>query len=558
MILTANGSDREDEWVRLGVAAQMAGRLPEAQQHYANALRLNPRHLEATQNTAIVFAQSNLINEALLTMERATIWDDTNATVWLNYALMGLETENLDLALRAADKAIEISPIPQTWFIRAILSATAGMPEKAVELYNKVLDKEPKHLMAATNACFVQTLTMDTSKELAAQRKRWYEANHYTGPTLPIAKLQWDGARPLRVGYVSGDFKCHSAAMIFGSVVMHHNRAKIEPLLYSTLAVDPNADGMTKRFKEMAGENWRDISTLDDEKAELLIRKDQIDILVDLAGHTNGGRLQLFTRKPAPIQVTAWGFAHGTGVPEIDYFLADKVAVPEVEREHFVEKIWDVPCIVSYLPNDDVKTKAHSMLPFHQNGNITFGTFCRYEKMNDTCIRLFGRILKEVPESRLMFKDNAYRRPYSIKRIMAILSDIDPKRLLFSIATSHVDHLLAYQQADIILDPFPHSGGVVCLEQLYMGVPIVTMFGWQPGGRTTSSVLANIGHPEWIGRSEDEYVSVAVKLAGDINQLQTVRKKLRQELLDSPVIKGYCEKIEEAYIEMAKIKQDRK
>jgi predicted O-linked N-acetylglucosamine transferase (SPINDLY family) len=158
--------------------------------------------------------------------------------------------------------------------------------------------------------------------------------------------------------------------------------------------------------------------------------------------------------------------------------------------------------------------------------------------------------MRRVPDARLEFKDHGFRRPYSIRRVQAAMPDIAPERLLFSIATSHQEHMQTYQQADIILDPFPHTGGVVGMEQIYMGLPIVTLYGTQAAGRTTSAVLTAMGRKDWIARTPEEYVECAVKLTKDIPALAAVRKVLRDELLASPVVAGYPQAVERAYREM--------
>jgi predicted O-linked N-acetylglucosamine transferase (SPINDLY family) len=551
IVIPPQGSDQADEWMRLGLEAQTTGKFPDAERHYRQALRLDASHALVTQNLAVLYAQMMNLNEAILTIERASLFDNgKHGVIWMNWAFMCLEADRIDEALKAAQSGIEAVPCKETWLAMASILGTAGRPSEAIQYYEKILAEDPKHPQAAPNVCFVQTLTTATPEQLRAKRKGWYEANAYTGEKHghPIGRINGSVA-PLRVGYVSGDFKCHSASMIFSSVLLNHDKSKVLPFYYSTIPVDPVADPMTKEFKESAGENWRDISAMNDEQADLLIRKDRIDILVDLAGHTNGGRLALFTRKPAPIQVTAWGFAHGTGCPEIDYFLADQVSVPEDERKHYAEKIWDVPCVVTYKP-PAYDVKGTSQLPYFVNGYFTFASHARYEKFSDDCLETWAEILRQVPESKLQLKDNAYRRPYSVKRVLSILKGIEPKRVLFSISTSHQDHLLAYQQADVILDPFPHSGGVVGLEQLYMGLPIITKYGTQASGRTTSSVLTAMGRTEWIAKTNDEYVEKAVNLTKDVRALADLRKGLRSELMESPVVKGYPQAIESAYKQM--------
>ncbi len=551
IIIPPQGSGPAEEWMRLGLEAQTTNKYPDAERCYRQALRINSAHALVTQNLAVLYAQMGNLNEAILTIERACLFDSgKHGVVWMNWAFMCLEADRIEEALTAARSGVDAVPCKETWLAMAMILGTAGKPSEAIQYYEKILEADPKHPMAGPNVCFVQTLTKATPEQLLAKRKDWYQANAYTGEKYQhhIGRINGSVA-PIRVGYVSGDFKTHSASMIFGSILLNHDKSKVLPFYYSTLPVNPGADEMTKLFKDSAGENWRDIAGMSDEDAGNLIHKDRIDILVDLAGHTNGSRLQLFTRKPAPIQVTAWGFAHGTGCPEIDYFLADKVAVPEEERKHYAEKIWDVPCIISYNP-PSYELSASSPLPYFVNGYFTFASHARYEKFSDECLETWRRILLEVPDSRLQLKDHAYRRPYSMKRVLSILKDIDPKRVLFSLATSHQEHLLSYQQADVILDPFPHSGGVVGMEQLYMGLPIITMYGTQAAGRSTSSVLTAMGRSEWIAKSTDEYVEKAVALTKDVRRLADLRKTLRSEFLESPVVKGYPQAIEAAYAAM--------
>ena len=545
VVVPKQGADVADEWIGLGVEAHMQGKGADAERHYKKALVMEPRSAVATQNLAIIYAQSGNLNEALLTIERALLFNDKLGVAWMNQGLMQLDSERVGDALASCRKAIAIEENVHTRLALAVVLATAGLPAEAVPLYNKVLDEIPAHPQAGPNACFIQTLTKAGPAELLAQRRRWYDANAFKCEIKPHQNDMRYG-RPLRVGYVGGDFKCHSAAMIFASVVLHHDPAKIQPYLYATLPLDPVADGATKKFKDMAGDRWRDIAEMDDEKADALIREDQIDIMVDLAGHTNGGRLSLFTRKPAPVQVTAWGFAHGTDCPEIDYFFADPVAVPEHERAHYAEKIYDLPCIVSYEP-PEYGLKGVSDTPFRRNGYVTFGSSARYEKLSDECLAAFAEILRRVPDSRLRLKDHSYRRPYSIQRVMESMPDIAPERLAFIGSTPHHEHMQEYQSSDLILDPFPHTGGVVCMEQIYMGVPIVTLYGTQAAGRTTASVLTAMGRKEWIARTPQEYVETAVRLAENPIELGKARKTLRDEFLASRAIKGYREATEAAY-----------
>lgn len=235
----------------------------------------------------------------------------------------------------------------------------------------------------------------------------------------------------------------------------------------------------------------------------------------------------------------------------MDYFLADPIAIPAEERKDYAEEIVDLPCIVTMEPPEEYNLKGVSPPPCKRNDYFTFGCYSRYEKLSDECLRTFGEILKQVPDSKLLFKDHAFRRPYSIKRVQSLMPDIAPERLLFCLASSHPEHMLAYQQCDLMLDPWPHGGGIVCLEGLWMGVPMITKYGTQPAGRSAASVLFQMGlSKRHFAYTWEEYVDLARELEADRKYLAEQRQTLRDRLLESPVIKGYPEAVEKAYREM--------
>lgn len=569
-MLPATGSDPADEWVRLGTQAHVEGKLDQAEANYRNAIRLDPKSIIATQNLAVVFASRGNLNEALLTIERAALQDRCNAHLHSNHALICLEADRIDEGLAAADEAIRIAqenptiafpdPYIQAMFAKALVSGTAGKPQAALESYEEILAREPLHPAAGPNSCFVQTLLPTDAERLSFYRKRYAATHRPQGLQLRGHSNDRSPDRVLRVGYVGGDFKTHSAAMIFGNVLLNHNPKSVEHYIYSSLPVNAEQDDLTKRFfastngqpiEKPGTHRWRDIVPLSDDQAAELVRQDRIDILVDLAAHTSGGRLGLFLRKPAPVQATAWGFAHGTGLEEIDYFLADPVAVPKEERQHYSEKIVDIPCIVGYLP-PVYQIKYTSIAPMMSRGYFTFGSYARYEKLSDDCLKAFAEILRRVPDAKLQFKDHAFRRPYSIRRVLGFMDGIDPQRLLFSISTNHQDHLLAYQQCDLCLDPWPHGGGVVFLEQMWMGVPTLTLRGKQPAGRTASSVLTALNRQDWIAETPEDFVEKAAAAAENPKGIIAARKTLHDEFAASPVVAGYAQSVEAAYRSMWK------
>jgi predicted O-linked N-acetylglucosamine transferase (SPINDLY family) len=548
MLIPQQGAEPADEWIRLAIEAQTAGRFDVAERHYNQALRLDPRNVVATNNYAILHVQKGNLNEGLLAIDRAIIFDEKYGALHMNRGLMCMLADRIDEALLSARRACEIKSNKETRFALAMVLGTAGHPTETLPLYNAILDEMPEHPAAGPNACFAQTLTFATPADLLRQRRRYYDGLKVNGHKRPH-RIDTAWPRPLRVGYVGGDFKHHSASMIFANVLLHHDKTKVLPFFYSSLPVDENIDQLTKKFKAAAEDRWRDIVGKTDDEAEEMVRADRIDILVDLAAHTNGGRLPLFTRKPAPIQVTAWGFAHGTGLPEMDWFLADPVSIPESERGDFAEKIYDLPSVLTYW-EPPYELPESGDIPYRGNGFITFGSCSRYEKLSAECLKVYAEILRRIPDAVLRLKDSAYKRPYAIRRVTELMTDIDPKRLHFLIGTDHPEHMKSYRAADIALDPFPHGGGIVALEQLYMGLPIITLYGTQPSGRNTSSVLTAMGRTDWIAKTPEEYVEKAVTLANDLKTLREARKTLREELLKSPVCAGYAERVEAAYQEI--------
>ena len=555
------------EWIAVAVESHQLNRFPDAERQLRHALQLEPGNARAYNNLACAYGAGGNYKEALLAVERAAMLAEFGYEVVLdessdeiakkpmenygvalcNWALILMDMEQMEEATKKAELAVQVYPCKQTRTTLALCYPVSGSPAKALPLYNAVLDEEPKHFVAGMNAAFVQTLTDAAPEELLAQRRRFHEGQRQSGSGLKHHKLSLNG-KPLRVGYVSGDFRRHSASSIFGGVVLKHSPA-VEAYLYSTQPVDVEADPVSRKYKTYAGERWRDISNTPDEEAEVLIRKARIDILVDLSGHTGGGRLGLFTRRPAPVQATGWGFAHGTGLPEIDYFFADPVAVPVEERQHYAERVVDLPCIVTYDPPVEYNLDGVSEPPAVKNDHVTFGCFSRYEKLSQAYLATCQEVLLAVPNSRMEFKDNAFRRPGAVRHVLEVMDAVDPSRLSFRVGTGQQDHMLAYQRCDLILDPFPHSGGTCCLEQLWMGVPLVTRYGTQAAGRTASSVLTAMDRGDWIARSTEEYISIAVSLSERIvaHPESKLRASLRQELLDSPVVKGYVAAVEDLY-----------
>jgi predicted O-linked N-acetylglucosamine transferase (SPINDLY family) len=347
------------------------------------------------------------------------------------------------------------------------------------------------------------------------------------------------------LGYVSADFRRHSAAATFRPVLQHHDKSQFEIVCYSCSVAQ---DERTEEFRRIA-DRWVDAAQLSDQMLAERILADKIDILVDLSGHSAGNRLATFARKPAPVQVTAWGHGTGTGLPTIDYLFCDPVTMPQDVRHFFAEKLYDLPCIITTEPPP---AGLHpSDPPVLANGHVTFGVFNRMAKVSDEAVAVWTDILNRVPHARLLLKDASLDdeavRVGLTERFAA--HGLSPDRIEFLGFTPREQHLGAFASVDIGLDPFPQNGGVSTWEALHMGVPVVAKLGRVPASRLTGAILSSLGLHDWVAESAEEYAAIAVERAAMPEQLRQLRHTLAATIANSASGNGerYTRAVEHAY-----------
>jgi predicted O-linked N-acetylglucosamine transferase (SPINDLY family) len=277
------------------------------------------------------------------------------------------------------------------------------------------------------------------------------------------------------------------------------------------------------------------------------IRSDEIDILVDLAGHTAKNRLSVFARKPAPVSLSWLGFGYTTGLTALDYYLTDETSAPLGCERLFSELPYRLaPTASVFRPS--LGMGPVGFLPAEKCGFVTFGSMTRAVRINYRTIRVWSEILKRVEGSRLVINSHDFLSVSMQDYIVGKFADQDISRERLSIGFESPPWDVL-RTLDIGLDCFPHNSGATLFESLYMGVPIVTLAGRPSVGRLGSSILVGAGHSEWIAHTEDEYVEIAVALAADLPKLSDVRSKLRLEMQASPLMDevGFARRVEEAY-----------
>ena len=516
--VTRLAPQRPEAYVGLGQTLMSLDRLDEAADCFRALLKLTPGDAEALVNLGRILqhAQNNL-EEAVSCYRRALQLEPGYASVY----------DNLGSAL-----------------------CNQGIHAEAVACYRKALAITPDDSLAHSNLLLMMHyLPGQNAEELFAEHRRWAQTHANIPGGVAHHANSRDPERRLRVGYVSPDFRDHPVAFFFEPLLANHDRNAVEPVCYSNVA---RPDETTARLRSMAVQ-WRDIRALNDERAANMIREDAIDILVDMAGHTGGSRLMVFARKPAPIQVTWLGYPNTTGLAAMDYLLTDELVDPPGEDIYYTEKLIRLPgAFFCYAPPADAP--AVTALPARARGVVTFGSLNTLAKLNDQVIDLWCEVLHANPASRLLVYRNTlkgavkgrFAAKFAARGIggerLQLRSDLPPGQ----------GYLDIYGEIDIALDTFPWSGHTTSCEALWMGVPVITLYGKSHAGRMCASVLAGMGLSHLTARTPDDYVRIATALSGDLDALEQMRAGLRARMAASPLCDGhaFARKIEAAYREI--------
>ena len=519
----------------------------EAEQSYRRALAIKPDYAEAHHNLGAALYALDRCSEAVLSVHQALKIQPIFSEAWCSLGGMMLRFERYGDALTAFRQSINIQPMSKAWAGLGYAQMRTGNGSESVQSFRNSLEMDPANIEVHSNYIYSLDFIPEPGfAEHQAERKRWYERyGRQFAATIKPHTNDRNPDRKLRIGYVSADFNHHSPSLAFGPVIRNHDRSQFELFLYSGVVIEGRE---TQSFREMATA-WCDMKDVSDEALNRKIRDDGIDILVDLSGQSLGNRLLVFARKPAPVQVTAWGYATGTGVPTIDYLFADPVSVPESARPYFAEAIYDLPCILGHVVPDCVPDVEP--LPCADGAPVTFGCLNRLNKITSGVVRVWGRLLREVPESRLLLKDAQLSDPYECQRMIAAFGaeGVTEERLILMSRTPHFEHLAAFGRVDIALDPFPTTGGISTLEAMWMGVPVVALLGNGIPSRVGGAIVSAAGLTDWVANSEDEYVAIAKRFAADPSALVKLRASLRPSMAASPLGDSvqYCRAVEDAY-----------
>ena len=342
--------------------------------------------------------------------------------------------------------------------------------------------------------------------------------------------------RRLKIGLISPDFCRHAVSYFVEPLLEQWDRQKLEITLYSC---GEQYDDYSARLQEKA-DRWVNLCGKPDEACVSQILQDEIDILVDLAGHTAGNRLALFGAKAAPIQATYLGYYGTTGLTQVDYWVTDSMLHPPENDEHdpCSEERWRLDrCYVSYRPLPSAPPVQKP--PCLEENTITFGSFNQSRKITPKTASHWMRVLNAIPSSRLLLKSKNLGEQVEQQRIEVLFQEMGlaPDRLeLRGHSPSLEEHLASYHDVDIALDTFPYTGCTTTADALWMGVPVLTVAGDSMVSRQAAAVLRGVGLDEWICRDEGEMMERALCLVKDLNVLTQLRLKQRHQVACSELL----------------------
>jgi predicted O-linked N-acetylglucosamine transferase (SPINDLY family) len=505
--------DHADTYYNLGNALQRKEQRTAAEQSYRAALRCNPRHPDAWGNLGNLLQESDQFDEAIAAYQNALAARPDYANAY----------NNLGSAFRGCARS-----------------------EEALAMYRRAVALEPLNPDYHSNLVYHLLFHPAFSpQEIRQELARWNErhAAPLRSAIRPFSNPP-DPSRRLKIGYVSTDLRDHVIGRNLLPLFRHHDRSQFEIVCYASLLFP---DAITREFQKHS-DLWRNTVRTSDEALAEQIRQDGIDILVELGLHLAQNRLLVFARQPAPVQVTFAGYPGSTGVETIRYRLTDPFLDPPDRNDtfHSEESIRLPATFWCFDPLEEILDVNE--LPALRDGCVTFGCLNNFCKINDPVLTLWARVLAEVPGSRFrLLAPRGRCREAFLGAVEA--KGVDLSRVEFMTKAPRSEYLTWYHGIDLVLDTFPYNGHTTSLDALWMGVPVVSLAGEHPVSRAGLSQMSNLGLPELVTSSPDEYVRIAVQLARDIPRLTELRRTLRPRMQASPLMDAstFARNIESAY-----------
>jgi len=537
--LKATKADKPETLVNLAAEIQMdAAKAWLRVGNRDKAMRLLTLASGATQEStlsrlAALSFRNNFWQEAIEISRRCvTLFPQSPWAHW-NLAHLLAECWQMEEAEKVLQQAEALAPMPGARSLRAAVAGKVGDADKALALYAELAQSEGKEGGYASSAAMSSLYSDAQSAQQVADLHRALFADWGNGARTRDSFVRPPLAgRRIKLGMVSADFHHQHPVNIFMQPVLRElDRSRFELFMYF---VGDSHDEQTALARTRT-EHWIEVGTLNVTQLAKRIDADGIDVLLDMAGHTNQHRMPLFAQRAAPVQMTYLGYPGSTGVPNMDFILGDAVVTPEGCESLYTEQVLRLPgTVFCYAPEEDYP------FPVYDNKTakrpLTWGSFNNLPKLTPRTLKLWARVLQAVPDSRLVlkapsFSDEGAKRLVS-ERLQAL--GVDLSRVEFRGPVGLTDMMAEYADIDIALDPVPYNGGTTSLQAMWMGVPVLTQMGAHFVSRMGASFMTAAGLPEWVAKDDEDYVAIATNMAKDRKGLLKLKQGLRKRLQNNP------------------------
>lgn len=525
---------RGELWYNLGNALSLQGASSEAIDAYRESLKIDPKNTKALLNLGNVLRARREFNAAIESYDKALAIDARNHDGYNNLGAALWTAGRPDEALAALRRAVELRPDSSAAHnnLGNVLKDT-GRLDAAIAAFRRAADLAPQDPLPHSNLLYSLYFHPDYDEAaILKEAKQWAQAHAPPAAAPAMRRTSVSPShRKLHIGYVSPDFREHCQSLFTLPLLAHHDHDEFKIHCYAQL---PAPDAVSTRIEGMA-DVWRPIQTLSDDALEVMIRADEIDILVDLTMHMSNGRPLLFARKPAPVQVAWLAYPGTTGQTAIDVRLTDPWLDPvEFDQHRYVERSIRLPSTF-WCYDPGAETPSVNSLPALAAGYVTFGCLNNFCKVSDLSLRLWGRIMAATPNSRiiLLAAPGEHR-----SRVVNTLQEfaIAAERIEFVPYQPRQVYLETYRRIDLCLDTLPYNGHTTSLDAYWMGVPVVTRVGRTVVGRAGWSQLNNLKLPHLAAFEDESFIDEAVQLASDLTALSALRATLRERMRASPLM----------------------
>jgi predicted O-linked N-acetylglucosamine transferase (SPINDLY family) len=529
-----DNTDEPTTLIALGACAMRLGKAEQAKRYFEQVSKLDD--VEVLSELARVIWEYKFFDEAIAILKKIVALRPDIPDVHLNLAKAQYEYWQMSAAEKSLKTALSIRPdYVEAEDLLANLMVRQGKVDECLPIFREKINRDGVVSSSVCGFLFSELYSANVSVEDKFLHHKEFMDEWVAQLSQPtVFTNSKDTTRKIKIGLVSADFRDQHPVGIFVQPLLDYlDKSRFSVAGYYT---SRTYDDSTYQAQEKLDE-WFDVADWADGRLRAKIINDEIDILVDLSGHTAKNRLRLFAMRAAPIQVTWMGYPHSSGLSTMDYMIADPIVCPP-ENDHLCsESVVRLPrhSVFCYPP-----TKAFGEVDIEKPAsrkNIVFGSFNNLTKVNDTTLQLWRDVMLAVPNAMLKLKTPSFTDPECKAAYMNyfVQAGINAERLVFSGPSSLYDMMREYSEVDIALDTYPYNGGTTTFQALWMGVPVLTLAGNNFCGRMSASAMTRLDMPEWIANTREEFVTNAVNFAGDRDGLLETKAGLRDTMLQSPL-----------------------